>query len=315
MKLNPTITNKRTIEYFDTKIMALPERYPHLDFTNTMFTNSRTKIEVVCKEHGSIQVLVTDLLRKRATMGCNRCSMKLSASERMSTTPEYIAKAKSVHGDTYSYDKTVFVRSDKYLTITCPVHGDWSVRAHHHTDGRGCPKCSKLLSSANQIKPFAEMVEEARIKHGDKYEYIESTYINTITPMTMVCPIHGEFLKKPSKHLEKASVGGCQTCAMSGFDRNQPATLYYLRVDTKALPVYKIGITNRTVKLRYSAVDLLSITILHEEHFNVGADAYDKEQEILKAFASFKYTGPALLESGNTELFHSDILNKEQNNE
>ena len=41
--------------------------------------------------------------------------------------------------------------------------------------------------------------------------------------------------------------------------------------------------------------------------------AYDKEKEIMSTYFEFKYEGPELLESGNSELFIKDILNLDNN--
>lgn len=51
-------------------------------------------------------------------------------------------------------------------------------------------------------KTFDEFLNEANQKHKDKmYMYDKSTYINTHTPMRIVCPKHGEFWQTPKSHL------------------------------------------------------------------------------------------------------------------
>ena len=76
----------------------------------------------------------------------------------------------------------------------------------------------------------------------------------------------------------------------------------------------KIGITNLSVKERYSLVEMSCITILFEISYDLGKDAYSKEQEILKEFSAFKYRGKHLLNRGNTELFIEDITKNEKFN-
>lgn len=61
-------------------------------------------------------------------------------------------------------------------------------------------------------KTIEKYIEEARLKYGDKYDYSKSIYINNITPMIIVCPIHGEFYSTPINHLRIRV--GCPKCAL-----------------------------------------------------------------------------------------------------
>lgn len=88
-----------------------------------------------------------------------------------------------------------------------------------------------------------------------------------------------------------------------------PDFLYYLKVTYNNQVFYKIGITNRTIKERFGS-DMKYIQVLHKIHYKSGQDAYNEEQRILNKFKDFKYVGPDILKSGNTELFIKDILNE-----
>jgi len=102
---------------------------------------------------------------------------------------------------------------------------------------------------------------------------------------------------------------GCPKCAPYWFQDDKPAILYYLRVSNPfGDPLYKIGISNRTVMERFPR-DISKITILDIQHFPVGADAYAREQEILEEFDADRYDGPDILrDNGNDELFILDVL-------
>ena len=47
-----------------------------------------------------------------------------------------------------------------------------------------------------------EFIKKAKEIHGDKYDYSKVDYVNTLTPVTIVCPEHGEFLQSPHDHLD-----------------------------------------------------------------------------------------------------------------
>ena len=54
-----------------------------------------------------------------------------------------------------------------------------------------------------------KFIVKAKNVHGDKYDYSKVEYINSTTPVCIVCKKHGEFWQKPSMHL---SGNGCQKC-------------------------------------------------------------------------------------------------------
>ena len=53
----------------------------------------------------------------------------------------------------------------------------------------------------NKKKTKEQFIEEAYKVHGNKYDYSKVEYINSKTKVCIICPIHGEFLKTPNKHL------------------------------------------------------------------------------------------------------------------
>ena len=96
---------------------------------------------------------------------------------------------------------------------------------------------------------------------------------------------------------------------VTGFDFQKPASLYYLRINLPRTRLYKIGITNKTVKARYSAKDFARVEVLFVKKFPRGIDAYRKEQEILGSFIPDLYKGEKILESvGTAEIFTQDVL-------
>ncbi len=55
-----------------------------------------------------------------------------------------------------------------------------------------------------------EFIQKAKAIHGDKYDYSKVEYVNASTNVRIICPIHGEFLQRPSHHL---GGHGCSKCA------------------------------------------------------------------------------------------------------
>jgi hypothetical protein len=53
-------------------------------------------------------------------------------------------------------------------------------------------------------------IQKASAIHENKYDYSLVDYINSSTPITIVCPIHGAFIQKPNIHIRGC---GCNICA------------------------------------------------------------------------------------------------------
>lgn len=109
---------------------------------------------------------------------------------------------------------------------------------------------------------------------------------------------------------ERPTRGVCPSCRekCTGFNPDKPGTFYYLRVETNNKPLYKIGITNRTVEKRFTLSDMDKITVLRTLTFEEGRSASDLEKYYLNLFRDHQYKGEPILSSGNTELFTHDIL-------
>ena len=122
------------------------------------------------------------------------------------TTEQFIEKARKVHGDKYDYSKVNYVNSNTPITIVCPKHGEYVCTPHKHLEGRRCKKCyhetHKLTTE--------EFIKKAKSIYGDKYDYSKVEYVNTSTPVCIICPEHGEFWQRPDNHLQGK---GCGLCA------------------------------------------------------------------------------------------------------
>ena len=61
----------------------------------------------------------------------------------------------------------------------------------------------------NSIKK-EQFITQAKEIHGNKYDYSKTVYVNTCTPVSIICPIHGEFKKRPAEPIKRRS--GCPKC-------------------------------------------------------------------------------------------------------
>lgn len=197
----------------------------------------------------------------------------------------------------------------RYGLYECPICEDiFRCQTGHVLDGSTtkCKVCANTIVNKIRSDIVAKrFIKDAIAVHGDRYSYIVADYVHNRVRIQIICNTHGIFWQTPHSHKNGR---GCPHCALHGFDKNKRATLYYLKITNGDTVAYKIGITNRTIQERFNNTDLEKIQVLKTWDFPLGTDAHNKEQEILKLYKVFKYTGEPLLSSGNTELFAYDVL-------
>lgn len=272
------------------------------DYSKVNYVNNSTKVTIICPTHGEFDQRPDDHTLRKA--GCKTCGAESRRLKRVLNTKEFITRAINVHGEGYNYDKTKYIDDRTKVLIICPEHGEFSQKPGDHVrSAQGCPKC------AGKDVTTEEFTEKAISVHGEKYTYEKVNYINNHVKVVITCPEHGDFQQTPNNHLSGSGCYLCPTRASSGFDPGKAAVLYYLKITTeKGQKLYKIGITNRTVKERFNLTDLKKIEVVKQKLYQNGAHALEWEQKLLKLYKSYQYKGPNMLESGNTELFTEDIL-------
>jgi hypothetical protein len=243
----------------------------------------------------------------------NRTSCTKCANGSNNAAVSFIEKSAELHNNKYDYSMVVYETAIKHVTIICPSHGAFLQTPNKHKSGRGCPTCKleKLkefaLSSSQcrSIEVGKTYTTKCSVVHDNRYDYSLVEYKDSKTPIDIICLEHGIFQQIPANH---KNGNGCPRCANNSYKYDKPAITYYLKVVYKDIIAYKIGITSRAIKERFSKSDLEKITVLKTWEFSEGVEAYDKEQRILRVHSEYKYEGEPLLSSGNTELFTIDIL-------
>ena len=173
------------------------------DYSKVEYVNTRTKVCIVCPEHGEFLQRPSDHLIGHE---CPQCGKVKNIQSRQKKIDLFIEEAKEVHGDKYDYSKVEYVNTMTKVRIVCPEHGEFLQRPLNHLNGQGCPQCvgrEKLNTK--------EFIKRAREVHGDKYDYSKVEYVNNRTKVRIVCPEHGEFLQRASGHL---SGKGCKKCSI-----------------------------------------------------------------------------------------------------
>ena len=180
------------------------------DYSKVEYINNKTKVCIICPEHGEFWQTPDSHLRGR---GCRQCSIKSMKDKQRLSTEDFIEKAKEIHGNKYDYSKVDYVNSQTKVCIICPKHGEFWQTPLNHLKGKGCPDCY-----GNKKLTYDIFIEKAKKVHGDKYDYSKVVYKNVDKKVCIICPEHGEFWQTPNKHFGK-QMQGCPHCASSIIEK------------------------------------------------------------------------------------------------
>lgn len=179
-----------------------------LIFYEETYTGVGRKITTKCLIHDhEWQIRVADLINGQ---GCPRCRYIKSGKSLVLKVPEFIERARKVHGDKYDYSKVhQFKRQKERVVIVCPAHGEFSQGAQDHFNGAGCPKCWEEIRSEVLTIPWEEVLKSFRETHGEQYQYDSQGYENSSSKLRIRCSKHGEFVQDVTAHKHGQ---GCPKC-------------------------------------------------------------------------------------------------------
>ena len=227
------------------------------------------------------------------------------------TTEIFIKKSIAKHGCKYDYSNTIFTKTKEKVSIFCYKHGMFSITAQCHLQGQGCAKCGTDRTIQAQKLSKHEYLDKVNKLFNNKYKYndFELDGLKN-TKITIVCPIHGEFIKSADKHLYGL---GCPKCAvknmktygttLKGFiaaceNNSGIGTFYVMKFKDGEQTILKHGITARTATQRAKEIPYKPEILL--EIKDEPKQIYLFEQLIKQQFKKYKYI-PKIKFDGYTE--------------
>ena len=171
------------------------------DYSQVEYVNNSTEVTIKCNECGTVfkQKPYVHIGQK---CGCKHCNNVIA---RRMPIDKFVEMAKKVHGNRYDYTNARYVGSTTDIIINCPVHGEVIVNSAGHLGGCICHKCSEESRITTEV-----FVKRAREKHGDKYDYSQTEYVNSNTKVKVICKkCNRVFETWPLQHLKGV---GCPYC-------------------------------------------------------------------------------------------------------
>lgn len=268
---------------------------------NTPIINTEThKFYITCPKHGEFTQAIKNHLQGQ---GCPKCGREKANATCTIPFTKIQQKAFIIHNGKYTYDEKSYTNTQTKMQIHCNTcnHTFHMTPDSHINQRQGCPYCRGMYKTLKDANIALKKIDSNYTLVTDKPL---TTPVTGKTTITFLCPNHGLVSRS---FLDISRGLGCRKCKSNGFSILKPGTLYYLSVNEGT--AYKIGITNQTINKRFAKYDRDNIKVVKEWYFEDGYECYRQEQTLLKEFNEYKYNGPQLLSSGNTELFYKDILN------
>ena len=150
------------------------------DYSKADYKGCGEPVIVGCRTHGDFSV--TPVLHIHHRVGCPMCTEAVTGGKKFLGTEGFIERARAVHGNTYNYDKVLYVNIDTKVVITCLVHGDFEQSAWSHIGQRqGCSQCNGGFKYTT-----ATWVAKAREVHGDVFDYSKVEYASAHDKVSII---------------------------------------------------------------------------------------------------------------------------------
>lgn len=144
-ELSKTIKESKKEQYLDSlwdedKLLSTCyERWSEYQFKIGEYKGYHSKIEVICKDHGSSFISFRG--NRYPKTPCKQCKV----NHNIKGHSELLSRCREKFGDRYEYLNTFRKITDK-LEIVCPDHGNVQMAFRSHMNSpTGCPECSKEI--------------------------------------------------------------------------------------------------------------------------------------------------------------------------
>lgn len=190
-------------EFIDRSNIIFNSKY---DYSLISEVSSGTKVRIICPIHGEFSLRASEHY-SGPKRGCPNCLSKSNKRNKIDTR-EFIIRSRDVHGDIYDYSKSIYISANQKVTVICPKHGEFEIRAsaHYGSQKQGCASCGGRGGVSTET-----FIHKSKKKFGDRFTYENTIYTNSHKKVIINCKIHGDFEIAPTNHL--SGNGGCKACS------------------------------------------------------------------------------------------------------
>ena len=116
-------------------------------YEKVLFEDAYKEVCIICPKHG--EFWQKPILHVKG-YGCSKCGNEIVSKTKTKTLEKFISESNICHHWKYDYSKTVYKGCYNKVIVTCPIHGDFTVRpCDHLAHLSGCPKCKQSILERN----------------------------------------------------------------------------------------------------------------------------------------------------------------------
>ena len=206
------------------------------DYSSVKYTNAHSKVKVYCSKHDR-EWLTTWHTHIIGQHGCRSCG-----NEKNIAVKDVIARFQDIHGDLYDYS---LYKSwggwHKIIEVKCKKHNGHIFHptpASHFYLKTGCDLCGNIQKSVKNLKPQEEFIRQAKIIHGDRFDYSKAIYKGDQKYLTIICDDHKEFDQRADHHLGGSGCTDCRDDQMRE-ERSYSYEDFFLKANEEHLGIYE----------------------------------------------------------------------------
>lgn len=183
----------------------------NLDYSKAIYINNRTPLCIIdhdLKDDGTEygEYWQTPYNHLKGQSHPLKKGRKISKST-LSKQDEIIKRFNGIHkGEGLDYSKVEYKGMHQKVCIIDPEYGEYWQEPVVHLKGCGHPDRNK---GGKVSLTTEEFINKAHLTHGNKYDYKLSVCEGYRSPVTIICPKHGEFVQTAENHLAGK---GCPRC-------------------------------------------------------------------------------------------------------
>jgi len=257
--------NKMTTQQFIERCRIIHD--DQYNYEKVEYKNYKEYVIIICLIHGEFKQTPSTHLRGN---GCKPCGIIKRANMDKKSIKEFIEDAIVIHGNLYDYSEVNYINSKTNVVIICKKHGKFEQTPSNHYKF-GCQQCGWESISYKKTCTLDHFVEKANKVYDNKYDYTDTKYIDSYTDIIIKCKTHGNFKKKPNKHLQGSGCPKCHQCPSCQLWKT------YGKLCSYCQPLSQNKLFQKTKELtvvRFLETNLPNIDFIHNK--SVGSECNDK---------------------------------------
>lgn len=277
-----------TLEEYKKRISKHPIEY------QSGFVNLHTKCKHKCLECNHIWDVVPNSIM--AGHGCPRCV----GNEKWDTKRynDYLSEFDDIQCLGNYVNSTTKI---KHKCLKC--EHIWYITPANVKRGRRCPICAR--NQKWDSERYNKSISGINIRSLEDYTNRDKKIKHKCLVCNHVWLATPRAIRMGSKCPQCSKPHYCDYA----FYHGKPTTLYYVYI--QEYDIYKIGLTTRTVDIRYRQ-ETFNFKVIFERFFEDGGEAYKEEQRLLEEFKDYHWVPSYDSEKfgGWTECFTIDIFDQ-----